>query len=168
MYREILHTYNRDWKKLQTASTTFLHYEFYFQQPLFGSIVYSQVILCIHQNFLQGVVHVIFRDQWNQAARLHEIQVTVIYSRARLFAVKSGCSVKRVICKIWTRTLANSAEPDQSPPNSATDQGLHGLLKLQAVQSQMIYSCPRSGPFPQPTLSQQCCQFSLLLLLFLF
>ena len=60
----------------------------------------------LHQNFLKAVVHVIIIDQWNQTARLYVMQVTVIYSRASLVAVTLKCSVKRVICKIWTGTLA--------------------------------------------------------------
>ena len=68
---------------------------------------------------------------------LDEIQITVIYSRAILVAVMSECCVNRVICKIWTGTfgtLANSADPDQTPQNVASDQGLHCLLKLQEVK----------------------------------
>ena len=41
---------------------------------------------------------------------------------------------KRVICKTWTRTLANSADSDQTLQNAASDQGLPGLLKLQEVK----------------------------------
>ena len=59
----------------------------------------------------------------------------VIYSRAILIAVASECSVKRVFCKAWTGTLANSADPDQRPQNGASDQGLCCLLKLQDVKS---------------------------------
>ena len=65
---------------------------------------------------------------------LDEIQVTVIYSRAILVAVMSECCVKRVICKTWTGTLANSADPDQTPQNAASDQVLHYLLKLQEIK----------------------------------
>ena len=39
--------------------------------------------------------------------------------------------VKRVICKTWTGTLANSAGPDQTLQTAASDQRLHCLLKLQ-------------------------------------
>ena len=35
------------------------------------------------QNFLKIVVHVIIIDQWNQIARLYEIQITVIYNAER-------------------------------------------------------------------------------------
>ena len=70
---------------------------------------------------------------------LDEIQVTVTYSWTILVAVTSECCVKRVICKIWTRlsagTLANSADPDQTPQDAASDQRLHCLLKLQEVKS---------------------------------
>ena len=66
---------------------------------------------------------------------LYEIQLTVIYSRAILVAVTSECRVKRVICKTWTGTLANSVDPDQMPQNAASDQGLHCLLKLQEVKA---------------------------------
>ena len=38
--------------------------------------------------------------------------------------------MKRVICKTWSGTLANSADPDQMPQNEASDQSLHCLLKL--------------------------------------
>ena len=58
----------------------------------------------------------------------------VIYSRAILVAVTSECGVKRAICKTWTGTLANSADPDQTPQNAASDQGLHCWLKLQDVK----------------------------------
>ena len=51
--------------------------------------------------------------------------------RAILVAVTSKCIVKRVFCKTWTGTLANSADPDQTPQNAASDQSLHYLLKLQ-------------------------------------
>ena len=44
---------------------------------------------------------------------LYEKQVSVIYSRAILVAVTSGCSVRRVICKIWTDTLTNSTDPER-------------------------------------------------------
>ena len=70
-------------------------------------------------------MHVIFIDQ---------CQATVIYSRAILVTVTSESSVKRVICKTWTGTLANSADPDQTPQNAASGQGLHCLLKLQKVK----------------------------------
>ena len=64
---------------------------------------------------------------------LNEIHVMVIYSRDILVIVTSECHVKRVIYKTWTGTLANSADPDQTPQNAASDQGLHCLLKLQKV-----------------------------------
>ena len=63
---------------------------------------------------------------------LDEIQVTAIYGRVILVAVMPECNVKRVICRTWTRTLANIADPDQTPQNA--DQRLHGLLELQEVK----------------------------------
>ena len=49
----------------------------------------------------------------------------------------------RVICTtcsgtFWT--LANSADPDQTPQNAASDQVLHCLLKLQEVNGLMKQS----------------------------
>ena len=61
--------------------------------------------------------------------------IYIIYSRAVLVSVTSECSVTRIICKIQTGTLANSADPDQMPQNVASDQDLHCLLKLQEVKS---------------------------------
>ena len=78
---------------------------------------------------------VIIIDQLNQTACLYEIQVTVIYSRAILVTEAADRRVKRVICKTWTRTLANSAEPVQMPQDAAFDRNLHFLLKLQEVKS---------------------------------
>ena len=49
----------------------------------------------------------------------------------------SECSVKSFICKIWTWILANSVDPDQTPQNAASDQGLHCLLKLQIVKDEI-------------------------------
>ena len=83
----------------------------------------------MRQNF-----HLIIFDQWNQTARLYEIQLTVIYIRAILVAVTSECSLKRVICKTWTGTLAKSADHDQTQQNTASDQSLHCLLKLLEVK----------------------------------
>ena len=51
-----------------------------------------------------------------------------------LVIVTLECRVKLVICKTWTATLANSADPDQTPQNAASDQDLHSLLKLQVVK----------------------------------
>ena len=65
---------------------------------------------------------------------LYKIQLTVIYSHVILVTVTSGCHVKRVICKTWTGTLANSADPDQMLQNAASDQGLHCLLKFLRVK----------------------------------
>ena len=69
--------------------------------------------------------------QLNQTVGLYKIQVMAIYSHAILVTVTSECQVKRVICKTWTGTLANSADPNQMLQMS--DQGLHCLLKLQEV-----------------------------------
>ena len=54
--------------------------------------------------------------------------LTFIYSRPILFTVTSECRVKRVFCKTWTEALANSADPDQTPLNAASDQGLRCLI----------------------------------------
>ena len=54
-----------------------------------------------------------------------QIPVTVIYSCAILVAVTSECSVKGVIYKNCSETLANSA---------VSDQDLHCLLELQEVK----------------------------------
>ena len=48
---------------------------------------------------IKVVVHVIINDQWNQTARLYEIQITVIYSRTILVAVTSECPVKKLSAK---------------------------------------------------------------------
>ena len=58
----------------------------------------------------------------------------IIYSHAFLVAVMSECRVKRVICKTWTGTLANSTDPDQTPQNALSDHSLHSLLKLREVK----------------------------------
>ena len=49
-------------------------------------------------------------------------------------SLRRQCSVKKVIFKTWTGKLANSADPDQTPQNAASDQGLHRLFKLQEVK----------------------------------
>ena len=72
-------------------------------------------------------------DQWHQTVRLYESQITVIYSRAILVTVTSECREKRFVCKTWTDTFANSANPDQTPQNAESNQGLYCLLKLQEV-----------------------------------
>ena len=54
-----------------------------------------------------------------------------------------------VICKTWTVTLANTADPDQTPQNAVSDQGLHCLFKLQ--EDKCNWNRPRSWPFFQPT-----------------
>ena len=57
----------------------------------------------------------------------------VIYS-CTVVTVTSEYCVKRIVCKTWTGSLAKSADPDQTPQNAASDQGLHCLLKLQEVK----------------------------------
>ena len=99
---------------------------------IFRSITYNRAIVYKRQNVLAVVVHVIINDQCNQTA-----QVKAIYSRAVLVSVKSECRVKRSICKTRTGTLANSADPDQTPKDEASYQGLHCLLKLQNIKVQM-------------------------------
>ena len=51
----------------------------------------------------------------------------LVYKRAFLVAVTTECCVKRVIRKTWTeftaRTLAKSADPDQTPQTAAVDLG---------------------------------------------
>ena len=59
----------------------------------------------------------------------------VVYSRATPVAVTSGCSLKT-----WTWTLANSADPDQTPQNAASDQDLHCLIKVHDVKGYMRQS----------------------------
>ena len=66
--------------------------------------------------------------------------------------VTSERSVKRIICKTWIRTFANSVDPDQTPQNAASDQGQHCLLKLQEVKVNETFLRPHSGLFSQPTL----------------
>ena len=48
----------------------------------------------------------------------------------------SECGVKRLFVKpgLGAGTLANSADTDQTPQNTASDQGLHCLLILQEVK----------------------------------
>ena len=92
------------------------------------------------QNFLKVVVHVIITDKCNA---LDETQVTIIYSRAILVAVTSEWCWQRAICKTWNETfgtLANSAYPDQTPQNVASDQDVHSLLILQKVKGKMKQS----------------------------
>ena len=129
---------------------------------VFGSIFYSRSQVYIHQNLV--VVHVIFIDQWNQTTPLYEIQVTVIYCCAILVTVTSECHAKRVLCKTLTGTLANSADPNQTPQSAASDQGLHCLLILQEVKERnetalspfrtifQTYTGRQSTHLVQPTL----------------
>ena len=65
---------------------------------------------------------------------LDEIQVMVICSRTILVAVTV---VLIATCKTWTgsfATLVNSADPDLTAQNAASDHGLHCLLKSQEVK----------------------------------
>ena len=87
---------------------------------------------------LLSTVVIILIDQWNHIARLYGIQVTAIYSRAILVAMTSECRVKRVICKTWTGTLANSADPDQTP-----QKGLHYVHKLHEIRCYIKVLSPR-------------------------
>ena len=96
----------------------------------FGSIVYNRAKVYIYQNFLKVIVHVMIIDQWNQTTCLYAVQGTVIYSHTILVAVMSECRAKRLIRKSWTGTLANSADPHQTPQKVASDQGLYCLLKF--------------------------------------
>ena len=41
-----------------------------------------------------------------------KVQEMAIYRQAILVTVMSECSVKRFICKTWTKTLANRAHSD--------------------------------------------------------
>ena len=43
--------------------------------------------------------------------------------------------MKRVICKLWTGTLINSADTDKTSQKVASDQGLHCSLNLQEGKS---------------------------------
>ena len=66
--------------------------------------------------------------------RLFSPRNPVVYNRPILVAVTSEHDVKRVICKTWTGTLTNSADPDQTPQNAASDHDLHSLLILREVK----------------------------------
>ena len=59
----------------------------------------------------------------------------------------SDCRVKRVICKTWTGTLTNSANPDQTPQYAASDQGMHCLLNNRKLRVKFPFR-----KFSQPTL----------------
>ena len=56
-----------------------------------------------------------------------------IYIAAR----QSECNLKRFICKTRAGILAKIADPDQTPQNAASDQGLQCLFKLQKVKVEM-------------------------------
>ena len=84
----------------------------------------------------------------------------------------SECWVKRIICKTWTGfsagTCTNSADPDQTPQNAASDQGLHCSLKLQEVllnyRKLRVKWNSLKSPFIFPAYIQwqsthQCCQY---------
>ena len=103
--------------------------DFMFSSVHFWVVCFKQSSHSIQtqKNVLLVVVHVLITDQCGQ----DEIQVTVIDSCTCLVAVMSQCSVKRIICKSMTGILTNSEDPDQTPQNAASDQGLHCLLKLQ-------------------------------------
>ena len=98
----------------------------------FWSIIYNRAKECIHQNFLRLFTWLSLTNEINSA--FVEIQITVICSCAILCSVKSECCVTQFICKTWTGTLVNSADPDQMPQNAASDKGLHCWLKLQEVR----------------------------------
>ena len=54
---------------------------------------------------------------------------------------------------IWTgtsETLANSADPDQTPQNAASDQDLHVCANYRKLR--VKWNSPRSRPFSQPTV----------------
>ena len=106
--------------------------EFMYAFPFLDRLVLQSKY--IHLNFLQVVVHMIIIDQWNQTARLYEIEVTIIFNRAILVALTSECHVKTVIWQTWTGILTNSADADQTPQNAASDLGLYCLFKLQEVK----------------------------------
>ena len=70
----------------------------------------------------------------------------VIYSRAVRVAVTSECCAKTVICKTQTVISAwmftNSADTDQTPQSTASDQGLYYLLKLHEFKGFMKVLSP--------------------------
>ena len=43
--------------------------------------------------------------------------------------MKPECRFKKVACKIWTGTLANYADPNKTPQNTESGQGLHCCLQ---------------------------------------
>ena len=103
----------------------------------------------MHQNFIKVAVCVIIVDtQWNQTARLYEIQVTDIHNHAILVAVTSKCRVKKVVYNTWTETLANSADPDQTPKT----RHLIGPVQFAYITINETVLSPRYGPFSQLTL----------------
>ena len=70
---------------------------------LFRSIVYKYPEYTYIKISFKIVVHVIIIDQWNQTARLYEIQVTVIYSCACHCDVRMSCKagyLKNLDCDI--------------------------------------------------------------------
>ena len=64
-------------------------------------------------SILTVLVHVIIIDQCYRTAHCRNI-----YSRSILVSVTSECSAKRVSYKTCTGTLANSADPNQTPRNA--------------------------------------------------
>ena len=65
--------------------------------------------------------------------RLHLFHISCVF----FVVMTSECCVKRVICKTWTRlsavTLGNNADPDQTPHNAESDQGLLVCLNYRKL-----------------------------------
>ena len=82
------------------------------------------------KTFSSVVVHVI--SLTNEI----EPRFFVVYN-CPVVTVTSECCVKRVICYTWTAfragALANSANPDRTPQNMASDQCLHYLLNYRKL-----------------------------------
>ena len=79
-----------------------------------------------HWETIVHIVHKLFiitKRPHDYHCYLYEIQVPSIYSYASLIAVRS--------CSDWSHGfgLANSVDPDPTPQNAVSDQGLHCLLK---------------------------------------
>ena len=104
---------------------------------IFGSIVYNRTKAYIHQTILRVVVHLINIDQWSLSARLYEIHLTDIYSRAILVTLTSEChgklhvSVKPELELEHWQTVQN---PDDTPQNAASDQGLYCYLNYRKLR----------------------------------
>ena len=108
-----------------------------------GSIVYNLAKLYIHPVF--ALVIIIY--QWNQTACLYENQVTFIYSRAISVTVTSVGREKRVICKIWTGTLVNSADLDQTRRLIRVRTVCLNYRKLKVNESVLSHHSGRFYPF---------------------